>query len=91
MQLSQQWDSWNDVQTSNPALSLEGTPKESWGLLEPGYPGDLQQGSWSKGPDSQMGYLLSPQNPHMFSQSAEPRGKASMPTGLSRGVLFATP
>jgi hypothetical protein len=57
MQLSQRWESLNDVQTSNPALSLEGT---SWGLLEPGYPGDPHQGTWSNDPDSQMEHVLSP-------------------------------
>lgn len=75
-------ESLNDVQTSNPALSLEGTSKASQGLLEPGYPGVLQQSSWSKDPDCQVEYLLFPQNPHLFSQPAEPRQEATMPTWL---------
>lgn len=40
VQLGQHWESLNDAQPSNPALSLEETLKASWALLEPGYPGD---------------------------------------------------
>lgn len=64
----------NDVQTSNPASSLEGTSKASWGLLEPVYPSVLQLSSWSKDPDCQVELLLFPRNPHLFSQPAEPGG-----------------
>lgn len=67
VQLGRQWESLNDAQTSNPALFVEGTLKASWGLPEPRCPGDLQQGSWCKGPDSQMEPLLSPQKASLWS------------------------
>lgn len=91
MRLGLHWELLNDAQTSNPAFSLEGTFKASWGLLEPGNPGGSQQGSWRKGPGSQMEPRSLHGTPCTFSQPAEPVGKASMPTGLSERGPFPLP
>lgn len=88
VRLSLHWETLNDAQTSNPAFSLEGTLKASWGGLKPGSPGASQQGSWRKGPGSQIKPGSLHGSPCTFSQPAVPVGKTSVPTGLSeRGPI----
>lgn len=93
MKLSQQQESWNDVQTSNPASSLEGTPKASWGLPEPRYPGDSQQSSWSKGLTPRWGVCSLHRTPISLASWQSWRwGNPSIPPLLSqRGPLFHSP
>lgn len=91
MQLGLHWELLNDAQTSNPAFSLEGTLKASWGLLEPGYPGGSQQGSWRKALGPRWSLGLSTEPPVCSASLQSWQGKSPGLQGSPRGGPFPCP